>query len=127
MYPAGVFGGHGREVLHVLEPAGNLQGDTRVDVPPVDPVEPEHVPPPLSEARFHALALLEAETIPLDSRVARVTDLAKGGVGAYGRRPAGGGYREEQEEPGKERPGREAVRYQVRNLPESMWTNPDPG
>jgi hypothetical protein len=26
-----------------------------------------------------------------------------------------------------ERPGREAELYQVRNLPESMWTNPDPG
>ena len=56
-----------------------------------------------------------------------MTYLAKGGVGAYGSRPAGGGDREDQEEPGKERPGREAVRYQVRNLPESMWTNPDPG
>lgn len=30
-------------------------------------------------------------------------------------------------EPGKDRPGREAELYQVRNLPESMWTNPDPG
>jgi hypothetical protein len=38
-----------------------------------------------------------------------------------------GGEREDQEEPGKERPGREAELYQVRNLPESMWTNPDPG
>jgi hypothetical protein len=96
-------------------------------VPPVDPVEPEHVPPPLSKARFHALALFEAETIPLDSRVARVTDLAKGGVLASGDRPADGGDREDQEEPDKERPGREAELYQVRNLPESMWTNPDPG
>jgi len=96
-------------------------------VPPVDSVEPEHVPPPLSEARFHTLALLEAETIPLDSRVARVTDLAKGGVLVPGDRPGGSGEREDQEEPCKDRPGREAELYQVRNLPESMWTNPGPG
>jgi len=79
------------------------------------------------EGRGGFPALLEAETIPLDSRVARVTDLAKGGVLVPGDRPAGGGEREDQEEPGKERPGREAELYQVRNLPESMWTNPDPG
>lgn len=54
-------------------------------------------------------------------------DLAKGGVRARGDRPAGGGDREDQEEPGEERPGREEDLYQVRNLPESMWTNPDPG